>query len=388
MADKKLSEVRVQFVAGVNKAVVAQMVDDLLCEGVLNDEEADEVKENPKKQDQARVLLDHARRKGHRASQAFIQSLCTRDVFLAERLDLTNTQPSGQPEPQRSTEAKAMCVPESRNGMTLCPPDLCREIQAKEAGEIYPLGDRGTRTRLALIICNITFAHLDKRVGAEVDRKEMTLLLEDLGYRVETKTDLTAKDMAACLRDFAAREEHKASDSTFLVLMSHGVRDGLCGIQSCDKDSDILPINEVFSIFNNNNCPALYKKPKVVIIQACRGTNKGITYVSDSMVPVAPTNNLTLPGNYEEDAIQKAHIESDFICLYSTTPDNVSWRSPERGSVFIVELIKQIKAHAWNCNLEDIFRKVLQAFANNPPLQMPSKDRTTLTRKFYLFPGN
>uniref|UniRef100_H9GK20 Caspase family p20 domain-containing protein n=1 Tax=Anolis carolinensis TaxID=28377 RepID=H9GK20_ANOCA len=226
----------------------------------------------------------------------------------------------GRPEPQRGAEANAACVPESRTGMTLCPPDQCREIQAKEAGKIYPIGDRRSRTRLALIICNITFAHLNKREGAEVDLRGMTLLLEDLGYRVEIKINLTAKEMSTCLKDFAAREEHKTSDSTFLVLMSHGVRDGLCGVQSRDKDSDVLPIDDVFSIFNNNNCRALYEKPKVVIIQACRGTNKGVTYVSDSVVPVVPSaDSASSSANYEEDAVRMVHLESDFICLYSTT---------------------------------------------------------------------
>ncbi|XP_062816374.1 caspase-1 [Anolis carolinensis] len=389
MADQKLLVVRDKFVSGVNKAVLAQVVDDLLREGVLNDGEADAVKESGQKQEQARVLVDHARQKGPRASQAFIRSLCARDAFLAEALGLPDTPPPGRPEPQRGAEANAACVPESRTGMTLCPPDQCREIQAKEAGKIYPIGDRRSRTRLALIICNITFAHLNKREGAEVDLRGMTLLLEDLGYRVEIKINLTAKEMSTCLKDFAAREEHKTSDSTFLVLMSHGVRDGLCGVQSRDKDSDVLPIDDVFSIFNNNNCRALYEKPKVVIIQACRGTNKGVTYVSDSVVPVVPSaDSASSSANYEEDAVRMVHLESDFICLYSTTLNTVSWRSPQLGSVFIVELIKQLKEHAWNCDLEEIFRKVQEAFANNRPLQMPSRDRTTLIRKFYLFPGN
>nr|XP_008122837.2 PREDICTED: caspase-1 [Anolis carolinensis] len=302
------------------QGVLVQVVDDLLREGVLNDGEADAVKESGQKQEQARVLVDHARQKGPRASQAFIRSLCARDAFLAEALGLPDTPPPGRPEPQRGAEANAACVPESRTGMTLCPPDQCREIQAKEAGKIYPIGDRRSRTRLALIICNITFAHLNKREGAEVDLRGMTLLLEDLGYRVEIKINLTAKEMSTCLKDFAAREEHKTSDSTFLVLMSHGVRDGLCGVQSRDKDSDVLPIDDVFSIFNNNNCRALYEKPKVVIIQACRGTNKGVTYVSDSVVPVVPSaDSASSSANYEEDAVRMVHLESDFICLYSTT---------------------------------------------------------------------
>jgi hypothetical protein len=49
-----------------------------------------------------------------------------------------------------------------------------------------------TRTRLALIICNTEFQHLSPRVGAQVDLREMKLLLEDLGYTVKVKENLTA----------------------------------------------------------------------------------------------------------------------------------------------------------------------------------------------------
>lgn len=59
--------------------------------------------------------------------------------------------------------------------------------------QIYPVMERSSqRTRLALIICNIEFENLSKRTGAEIDTKDMTTLLEDLGYSVEVRGDLTA----------------------------------------------------------------------------------------------------------------------------------------------------------------------------------------------------
>uniref|UniRef100_A0A8D2J6G4 Caspase-1 n=1 Tax=Varanus komodoensis TaxID=61221 RepID=A0A8D2J6G4_VARKO len=243
------------------------------------------------------------------------------------------------------------------------------ELPKSRLGQIYPIKDPKARTRLALIVCNIEFEHCTRRNGAEIDLAQMTQLLEGLDYKVEVETNLCSQVEKA--RHFAAREEHKASDSTFVVLMSHGLRDGLCGTKSSEQHPDILPVDLVFSTFNNKNCRALRGKPKVIIIQACRG---GMCAVG-------------APEGLEKDTIQKVHVESDFICLYSTTPDNVSWRSPQTGSIFIVQLVEEIKKHAWNCNLEEIFRKVMWAFESNP-CQMPSKDRTTLSRKFYLFPGH
>ncbi|XP_063002660.1 caspase-1-like [Elgaria multicarinata webbii] len=391
MADKKLGQVRTLFVNGVNKAIINQLVDELLCKGVLNEEEGDEVKENPKKQDQARTLIDHVKRKGPKASLLFIELLQCQDSCLAEMMDLATfrSAPGGPVCQQVRDPCRSAQPPESKNGITLCPPDLFQKIQAEEASEIYRIEDPQTRTRLALIICNIAFEHCPRRNGAQVDLAQMTLLLEGLGYKVEVETNLCSQGMTDRLKCFAAREEHKTSDGTFLVLMSHGLRDGLCGVKSQGQHSDILSIDTIVSTFNNKNCQALMGKPKVIVIQACRGGNDGFTYVSDSTTPTAlsPNTEVWSPEGYEKDAIQKVHVESDFICLYSTTPDHVSWRSPQTGSIFIVQLIEHIKKHAWNCNLEEIFRKVMYSFENNPR-QMPTKDRTTLSRKFYLFPGH
>ncbi|KAM6465603.1 caspase-1-like [Liasis olivaceus] len=388
MADKKLMEVRTQFVESINKPVISQLLDDLLSEKVLNDEEVDEVKENTKKRSQARLLIDHVRSKGPEASRFLIVFLQARDAFLAEKLGLQNFLSVCQPT-EGNISKKEVPSLESRNGIMLCPLSLFQKIQASEGEEIYPIKDPRTRMRLALIICNIKFDHLPDREGADIDLEQMKLLLEGLGYSVEVKTNLNSQDMTTCLENFAAREEHKASDGMFVVLMSHGFQGSLCGVHSKGRQCDSFSINTIFSTFNNKNCPALRGKPKVVIIQACRGEERGYIYMEDSATssPTCLDSVSWSPTQLQTDAIQKVHVESDFICLYSTTLDHLSWRSPKTGSVFINQLIDNIKKHAWNCNLEEVFRKVLQHFTSNP-CQMPSKDRTTLTKKFYLFPGH
>lgn len=50
--------------------------------------------------------------------------------------------------------------------------------------------------RLALIICNRTFDYLSERVGCEKDISGMRDLLENLGYSVVIKENLTAQVMA------------------------------------------------------------------------------------------------------------------------------------------------------------------------------------------------
>ncbi|XP_007112730.1 caspase-13 isoform X3 [Physeter macrocephalus] len=196
------------------------------------------------------------------------------------------------------------------------------------------------------------------------------------------------EDMESVLCGFAAREEHKSSDSTFLVFMSHGILDGICGTMHSDEKPDVLPYDTIFRIFNNRNCLSLKDKPKVIIVQACRGANRGELWVSDSPAALADSSSQS-PENLEEDAVYKTHVEKDFIAFCSSTPHNVSWRDITKGSLFITQLITCFQKYSWRCHLEEVFRKVQKSFEKpSVKAQMPTIERLSMTRYFYLFPGN
>lgn len=210
--------------------------------------------------------------------------------------------------------------------LRLCSLDFVQRMQQQQ---IYPIKEMSSqRTRLALIVCNTEFEHLSKRTGAHLDVEDMTKLLQDLGYTVEVKQNLTSSDMAMELKAFAARPEHVSSDSTFVVFMSHGIREGICGKKHSEAVPDILNVDQIFQSLNTLNCPNLRDKPKVIIIQACRGVRKGEIWVKDSAEDSGASPALP-PEEFEEDTIRKAHIEKDFIAFCSSTPGNayLSWAS-------------------------------------------------------------
>ncbi|XP_074888500.1 caspase-1-like isoform X1 [Buteo buteo] len=393
MADELLMKVRTAFVERVSKPLISRLLDELLAQGVLSLEEVDEVQDRyVVRTDKARCLIDTVRLKGPKASQIFINNLRKHDGTLAEQLGLAaDSGPTGAQLASPSTEAP-LGPPISIHGqqwIRQCSLSEYQRIRDTEGDQIYPIHlPRDTRTRRALLICNIEFEHLSRRDGAEVDVKGMTELLEGLGYIVDIHCNLTSQGMATVMKDFADHKDHWTSDSTFLVFMSHGVRAGLCGTKSTGETTDILSLDTIYEKFNNKHCRGLLGKPKLVIIQSCRGDKVGFVVVSDSADPAMPASSSahTIPAGLEDDAICEVHLESDFATLHSSTPDTVSWRSPKTGSIFIQRLIEQFRNHACNSDLQELFRKVQYSFGKFPK-QLPSQERTTMLRKFYLFPG-
>ncbi|XP_023363486.1 caspase-4-like [Otolemur garnettii] len=116
--------------------------------------------------------------------------------------------------------------------------------------------------------------------------------------------------------------------------------------------------------------------------------NRGEVWVRDSPEALVDSTSQS-PDTLEDDAVHKTHVEKDFIAFCSSTPHNVSWRDRTKGSLFITQLVTCFQKYSWHYHLEEIFRKVQQSFETpSVRAQMPTVERLSMTRYFYLFPGN
>ncbi|XP_071994141.1 caspase-1-B-like isoform X2 [Engystomops pustulosus] len=417
MAEKKLFDVRPQLVKSCSSALIKDLLDDLLHENILSDLEVEYINEVfPARADRCRELIDTVKRKGDYSSNVLLQRIIDKDPKLGKELGLTelslptpeqkgiDEKPSSPEPPLPIKEefgiqepvkpplpVKETCQQET-NGIILCSEAEYRDITTKEK-EIYPIREKRNRKRLALIICNIEFEDecIKYRKGANVDLEGMKKLLEELGYTVQCEVNLTAEAMRTTLKTFALKTEHKQSDSTFLVFMSHGERDIIYGTD-CTRElvngqarvttNSVLHTDYIFETFNNFNCPGLRDKPKVIIIQACRGYGRSQVLVSDGQSQQPSINQKEL----EDDACRVMLKETDMTCFYASTPDTVSFRCAEKGSLLIQTFIKILQKYAHNSSIEDIFRKVQLSFKDG--MQMPTQDRNTFVKKFFLFPGH
>ncbi|KAI4892983.1 hypothetical protein NFI96_027793 [Prochilodus magdalenae] len=254
-------------------------------------------------------------------------------------------------EPRQSTPAAPPSVqPDTDSPLILCSPQFREEVLREKGQEIYSVLDKGARKRLALLINNVEFDREDmKRNGAQRDEENMGTLLRGLGYDVVKHTNLSGKEMDEAIGSFAKRAEHADSDSTFVVIMSHGKRDAILGVHhSPSNPADFLPVDRIYHHLNSANCPALINKPKVILIQACRGEEQGRVWVSDS-----GSDDL---WNLESDSGWE-HKEKDFVSLLSCTPDTVSYRHRENGALFIGYLVEVFNGHAHKDDIEELFRK-------------------------------
>lgn len=386
MADKELVRVRTKFIGKVSKAIIKQLLDDLLEDRLLNDGEVESVLEdNSTKADMARCLIDTVKRKGDKASRKLIEHIENRDPALYEELELSSGPPPVAAPQKKKTWSK-----------TLIPVSDSLRREKMNNPDIYKVSDASIKSRVALLITNRNFTDDNlTRKGAEKDEENMEDLLTSLQYEVVKHKDLTAKDIEKALREFTTHPKLKDTDSVFVVIMSHGKRGFVLGVDHREDKPDEFPVDKIYKYLGPQKCSALMDKPKIIIIQACRGEKGGSVIVSDSakfnIVSDEASETPPSVGNIVDDSIRYVHKEKDFISLLSSTPDTVSYRREDLGSFLIQYIVEVFNTCSHEDDIDELFRKVMQRFEEFPDetkRQMPTKDRCTLTRRFYLFPGH
>lgn len=398
MADKELGRVRADFVTSVSKAVIKLLLDDLVEDGVLNDMESESIlEENDSRANKARCLIDIVKKKGDTASSKMIVHLKSRDSSLYEKLGLSCSQPSQAvpaPDPRKPPEWSDTLINTTEQFWKMKMDDQ----------SIYHVTKDAFKNRVALLITNIKFTDGKfNRNGAEKDEENMRKLLSALGYEVVQYTNLTGKAINKALTDFSKHPKLKDTDSVLVVIMSHGKLGAVLGVDCkeplcANEEQDAFEVNNIYKQLSSDKCPALLNKPKIIIIQACRGEERGAVLVSDCAKPDLVCDDLKQPSpslpadeeGLEDDTLRCVHKEKDFISLLSCTPDTVSYRDKNQGSILIQYIVQVFNTFAHQDDVEELFRKVMQRFEDfSVPnrRQMPTKDRCTLTRRFYFFPG-
>ncbi|KAI3407307.1 Ced-3p [Globodera pallida] len=266
-----------------------------------------------------------------------------------------------------------------------------RQWTVDEEEEVYTPNLNAVRGR-ALIINNHTFRRLGTRDGTNVDRERMYHLLKLMRYETTIKDNLRAKQMLKAVSKFSTKIAHNAGDSVVLVILTHGSSGRLYGV-----DDRYLSIDDLLGPLNNKNCPHLAGKPKIVILQCCRGNepDPGVSHARNEQSTSRARSDqrrdsprrVTAPT----EKLRRLPTDGDFLICCATTDSRVSWRSDVRGSRFIQAICECFARHS---AVDDILRlmtrvnAVVAAMNSNKKvgyLQV-SEERFTLTKLFFFFP--
>ena len=133
-------------------------------------------------------------------------------------------------------------------------------------------------------------------------------------------------------------EDHTPFNAFVMIVMSHGrENDFIVGV-----DDKSIKVEDLLTEFKEASCPSLKNKPKVFIIQACRGTVRisPANNVSSEAIPSRSTQveNKPCETDFSSDSTlprSAVPTEADFLLAFATVPGYVSYRSVENGTYFI-----------------------------------------------------
>ncbi|XP_045435392.1 caspase-14 isoform X1 [Pipistrellus kuhlii] len=214
------------------------------------------------------------------------------------------------------------------------------------------------------------------RPGAHRDVHLMKQWLDHCQFEYRSCIDPDKKELLEQLTSFRdGLNEIKDEISCCLVtLMSHGEK-GYLKI----KDDERVSLEEIFEMFNNKNCPALQEKPKIFIIQACRGERRDSGVETDD----EPMELDDIPER------KRLPTFSDYFIIYPTQADHVALRHPRTGSVMIEAMTEIFEKYGNKWHIADFFTKVnnkvvhTEFFLRDEPIKVSLVMESTLTRFVY-----
>ncbi|KAL1425667.1 hypothetical protein MTO96_018961 [Rhipicephalus appendiculatus] len=215
--------------------------------------------------------------------------------------------------------------------------------------------------------------YLSNAKGSELDVLRMTRLFKDNHFTCIVRSDLTASEMKRELQLAAESKAHETADCLVVILMSHGAKDVIYGV-------DLQPLHledDIISLFDNEGCPALRGKPKLFLFDACRDEH------STGTMPRASMASLSRE--------QRRATWSDIYVAYATMPGQPAFSIKGIGSWFSMSVYKIFCEHAGTLDLDALMERVCEEVkartARDGSKQTPSITIYGWTKKLYFNPG-
>ncbi|XP_067020800.1 uncharacterized protein [Acropora muricata] len=249
-----------------------------------------------------------------------------------------------------------------------------------------------------VIINNRQFQGNDEayRKGSEQDVERLRNLFESLRFEVIIKRDLKRDQIEGVAKEYGGKN-HDKFVVFVLIVMSHGNHESdILGV-----DNKSVSVGELMEEFQIERCPSLKGKPKILIIQTCRGSRQcDVERHDDSVqsINADPTefhraDNRVDPFSLDSSLSKSVFpLETDFLLAFATVPGYVSFRSKKSGAFFIQELVEVIEEYHGSHHLLDMLTEVTRRVIDHQNRAFdPARDKVqapalthTLTKLLYL----
>ncbi|XP_067940442.1 cell death protein 3-like [Watersipora subatra] len=219
--------------------------------------------------------------------------------------------------------------------------------------------------------------------------------------------------MLEVIRNETGRQIDRNYGMFVLVIMSHGSETAISG-----SDGTVVQRTDINNALSAQNFPAMARKPKLVIIQACsRGlpdevvpdpqpatpsphpgsslasvfslpTNE-VPFCSATTLPTAArpiTSSVLLhpPGSHEV-------LDTDDLLIWEASfRGHMAYRHHTDGSWFITAVVESLSKHACHRDLKTLFDKQIKKKVRKRSMQFGGQQPTmteTLQKDLFLFPG-
>ncbi|XP_021913521.1 caspase-1-like isoform X2 [Zootermopsis nevadensis] len=214
---------------------------------------------------------------------------------------------------------------------------------------------------------------LKERTGTITDKITLKQRFEKLNFDVSVHDDLTVADIKKLLSHIS-QLDHRNEDCIVVAVLTHGRGKGK--LYAYDE---LYKVDLLWSSFTADVCPSLGGRPKIFIVQACRGdeASEGMSFKSSIQLDSSKMNMEATSHRYSIPA------EADLLIAFR----RVALRDTEDGTWFIQEFCKELEDNGDKMDLLSLFTNVNRRVAVNKEYkklkQMPVV-QSTLTRKIFL----
>ncbi|XP_072534698.1 caspase-6-like [Salminus brasiliensis] len=175
---------------------------------------------------------------------------------------------------------------------------------------------------------------LNSRSGTDADKRNLVQRFEELGFDVKAYSDLKRDDILKIITE-ASSSNHVDADCFVCIFLSHGENGHVYAYD------DKIDIQEITSLFRGDKCPSLVGKPKIFILQACRGDKHDDPVTPMDVVDSEMINQVVVDAG----VVYTLPAGADFIMCYSVAEGFYSHRETVNGSWYIQDLCDALHHH-------------------------------------------